>query len=146
MLFWAVFLALVAVLVAWLVREWRRRHRPPPEAVAREPSLPADIAGEIPDPDELAREGRYAEAVHAMLLRAIRELALSRPRELPPAMTSREILRDSRLADEPARELRGIVIAVEVSRFGGADVDRGDYSLVNERYLSFLTLLRGAAA
>ena len=90
----------------------RRRGRP-----TADPDLPA----------RLAAEGRYAEAIHALLLLAIQRHASRLDPPPPESATSREVLRVLPL-EGPAREaLRELVAEVELSLFGGRAVDEEGY-------------------
>lgn len=80
----------------------------------------------VDEADALAAAGRFAEAVHALLLRTIQ--ALGRHMPVPRALTSREIL-DRAGLPEAARDAFGdLVLAVELTRFGGRPADADDYA------------------
>jgi hypothetical protein len=91
---------------------------------------------DLGDPDRLAADGRYADAIHAMLLRA---LALSAGRlELtwPHSLTSREILGSASLTDQARESLNDLVTRVEIHHFGGRPPRAEDFHhcrLVYER-------------
>lgn len=72
------------------------------------------------DADELARQGRFDEAIHVLLLRTLQELARRLPERLPSSLTSREILSRVRMPDDARSALSVLVGAVEVSHFGAA--------------------------
>jgi hypothetical protein len=145
----ALFLVLIAValvlLVVWLAGAVLRRGSlvtdapeeggaPADEAPRREPTF--DEAG------KLAAEGRYAEAVHALLLTAIRHFAERSRVATEPSRTSRELVRLLPLGPETRKAFAELVRMVELSLFGGAAVGREDY----ERSLSrFQELTRRAA-
>ena len=103
-------------------------------------AVPAEVR--ISDHERLAREGRFAEAIHALLLRALRLLD---PRSaLAISLTSREIHRTAELSEGRREDLGVLVRAVEVSRFGGGDVGRSEYETCRTRFAR-LTESRGAA-
>jgi hypothetical protein len=124
-----VFLAVMLVLlVVWALPLAARRRRRE-TAGGEEAPGPAPGAGEEPLADALALagEGRYAEAVHALLLHAIRRLAARSPQPPPPSRTSRELVRLLPLAPRPRQAFAELVAAVERSLFGGAAVGREEF-------------------
>jgi hypothetical protein len=93
------------------------------------------------DADQLAREGRWTEAVHALLLAAIRRLSdeFGRPK---PSRTSRELLRQFRLDDARRDAFRGLIVTVEAAVFGGRRPDAENYQACRE----CLAVIRGTPA
>ena len=133
----------VAVLLAvvWLARRlWGRRvdAEISPDGASEEA-----IAIPIASAEALAAEGRWAEAIHALLLKTLE--ALSAAARLAPSLTSREIVARVRVAPRAREALAGLVLAVEVSRFGGAAADATDYARCLERFHQFLASYRSAA-
>jgi hypothetical protein len=128
-----VFIVLIVVVVL-LVAGWigqnvvqRRRKASGEEAAAQSAEETAVRAREpaFEEATRLAAEGRYAEAVHALLLAAIRHFA-----------------ERSRVSIQPSRTSRDLVRTVELSLFGGAPVGQEEY----ERSLArFRDLTRRAA-
>jgi len=137
--------AALALLALWAFRFWRaRRRKAAPAAV---PPSPAGGEARPPlagDAERLLAAGRYAEAVHALLLHALRQLADRFRVAIPPSRTSREILALLPLKAERREALAELVRTVERSLFGGAPVGREDY----ERSLAQagVVLDRGGAA
>ena len=92
-----------------------------------EPSTPAGTAAagnrsslSLDEADRLAREGRYAEALHMLLLDCFAQLRRLRfDAVIAPSLTSRELTRRLTLPEPSARALAAIVSAVELSHFGG---------------------------
>ena len=88
----------------------------------------------VPDPDLLARDGQFAEAIHALLLRSLvlvsRRLGLTWPRSL----TSREILHQGALPGEAREQLLKLVQRVEVHHFGGLQPQAPDFQRCREIY------------
>jgi hypothetical protein len=85
------------------------------------PWLPGDAA-------RLAGEGRYGEAIHVLLLVAIRQLGQRSPRGLEPSRTSRELIRLVPLAPDGRRSFEALVRTVELTLFGGVAAGAEDYS------------------
>ncbi len=135
----------VAVLLV-LVAVWtsRRLRRAPGDVEVREAPAPAaPVAIPIASAEALAAAGRYGAAIHALLLDTL--AALSRAARLAPSLTSREIAERVPLP-APARDaLAGLVLAVEVSHFGGAEPGEGEYRACLDRFHAFLDTYRSAA-
>jgi hypothetical protein len=92
--------------------------------------------------DRLADEGRYEEAVHALLLVAIRCLAEILPAPPGPSRTSRELLDSLPLGAHRREAFGDLVREVELSLFGGRPVGPDQYARCRG---SFDLLIAGAA-
>jgi len=119
----------IAVAV-WLARELqaRQRARAAIVAAAAKPAEPAPAAAapRVADHQRLAGEGRFAEAIHALLVAVLAAIGRAHA-GMRPAWTSREILALVKLEDGPHRALRSLVGLVEVTRFGGAPAREEEY-------------------
>jgi len=148
-----VFLAALAVVVGYaIVAGFRERGRRGRRGADEEPGDEGPEAGDgtadapsVPDHERLAGDGRFEEAIHALLLAALEVLRRAAPRELPPARTSREILRAVRLEDARREALGGLVRAVELSRFGGREAGREHYESCLASYRALVGRAGGAA-
>jgi hypothetical protein len=132
-----VFCAVMAILLfLWAVPPLaaRLRRREGAVSAAAAPLAEGAREGPLADALALAGEGRYAEAVHALLLHAIRRLAARSPQPPPPSRTSRELVRLLPLAPEARRAFAELVAAVERSLFGGAAVGREEFERSLDRY------------
>ena len=76
--------------------------------------------------EQLAREGRFAEAMHVLLFDALAALR-RRDQIFAESLTSREILRRARLSPQGQASLRDIVARVEWSHFGEHTAGVEDY-------------------
>ncbi|HEV2855197.1 MAG TPA: DUF4129 domain-containing protein [Thermoanaerobaculia bacterium] len=123
----------VVLLIVWLAavlgRRWWKRA---PEAGAAVSEVGGEGIARVREPafDEatrLAAEGRYAEAVHALLLAAIRHFAERSRVSIQPSRTSRELVRLLPLGAEAREAFSDLVRTVELSLFGGAPVEREEY-------------------
>lgn len=87
------------------------------------------LRGDLAPGDAVALAGqrRFAEAIHILLLRSLRELDESLPSPLPDSLTSREILTRLSLSRTAREALRTLVLCVETSRFGGRAPGQDDY-------------------
>lgn len=95
--------------------------------------------------DELAGQGRYAEAMHVLLLQSVGEMRLRLRVPISVALTSREILDRIALEPEAHDALSDIIGRVEISYFGTHEPGRDEYSLCRASYSTLVALLGGAA-
>lgn len=136
-----VLLVVAVVLVAvWLTGRipWRRASEQAGAAGEGGEPAPAEEQGPaFEDAGRLAAKGRYAEAIHALLLASIRYFAERSRTAVQPSRTSRELVRLLPLGAETREAFTALVRDVELSLFGGAPVSAEDY----ERSLSRFRLL-----
>jgi len=134
----------VLLVLFWLLRVILRG-RPTPTDTDETEETAAETAEREPafeDAARLAGEGRYGEAIHALLLAAIRHFAERSRVAVQPSRTSRELVRLLPLGPELREAFTELVQAVELSLFGGVAVGREEY----ERSLSrFRALTRRPA-
>jgi hypothetical protein len=139
----------VAVLQVWQgFRGYGRRAAAAPEA--RAGPGPALAAAALRRPlsaaEALAGLGRYAEAIHALLLQTLSTLVAHAEVAVPASLTSREILAKVPLADAPRQALAGIVHVAEVSHFGGRVPEQAEWLACVERFRRFTDALAPGAA
>ena len=91
----------------------------------------------LSDADAMAAEGRYAEAIHYLLLRSVGDIAERRPELLTPALTGREISVLPGLPDPARRAFAEIARVVERAVFAGRDVGASDYAACRDEYERF---------
>jgi hypothetical protein len=130
----ALALILICGLGFWLVETvaLRRRRAAAPVSAAAIDGAPADLPAQ--DADELARQGRYAEAIHALLIHSLTLLRRRFSRSMADCLTSREIVASVALP-EPARDaLDDLVARVELGHFGLYPVLRRDYDFCRDRF------------
>jgi len=70
---------------------------------------------------------------------------ITRASRLAPSLTSREIVTRVALPARAREALSGLVVAVEVSRFGGAEPGEREFQACLDRFEVFLATYRGAA-
>ena len=122
------------------------------ESWAEGEEIGADIARRDPTvvlaaADELAREGRYAEAMHVLLLRGLADIRARLDEPFADSLTSREILRSTRLPERARDSLRDVVGRVEWTYFGEYPAGREDYAACRVSFNALEQALhRGAAA
>jgi hypothetical protein len=114
----------VAVTLAFLLRRLPEaavlQAPPPPRPAERARPARPKAAGE---PEQLARAGRFAEAIHALLLRALAGVEVGER----PALTSREVLRAAKLDPDSRAALGELVRAVERTLFASRRAAAADY-------------------
>ncbi len=155
LLMWLLVGAGALLLVIFVVNEvssfgLRRRAR---SSQPEEPVTPAGTAStgngsalSLDEADRLAREGRYAEALHMLLLDCFAQLRRLRfDAVIAPSLTSRELARRLTLPDSSSRALSAIVSAVELSHFGGRMPGEDDYQRCRQDYLQIAHDSAGAA-
>jgi hypothetical protein len=133
---WVLLGAAAVLAVLWLVQAIPAGRREPPAAAAPPEKAAAPPSSQPPpgDPADLAAEGRYGEAVHALLLAAIALLARRFRLPLPPSRTSRELLSAVPLEGRAREAFAGLVQTVERSWFGGTPVGLTEYQESVERF------------
>lgn len=136
-IFWTAGGAALVAMVVMLARALANRTRAAKEVVeartvALDPARPVPAVA-FEDADRLAAEGRFAEAIHALLLRTLAALA-AQGAGLSASLTSREVVRVAPLTGEARAALAGLVDSVEVSRFGSVVPDAAEYAASRLRF------------
>lgn len=91
----------------------------------------------LEEADELARAGKFAEAVHLLLFRSIEDIQGRLENGVPGSLTAREIGGLSHLPERVRRTLSPIITIVERSFFGGRDVDETSWGEARSSYEDF---------
>lgn len=86
------------------------------------------------DADALAAEGRFREAVHALLLRAVDDIDRSMPGVVRRSLTAREIARDARLAGRVREAFVTVARINEPGWFGAKPVTQADWTRARQAY------------
>jgi hypothetical protein len=126
-----ILLAVLGVGLVWaaarLLSRWQRSPGTSMKGGAEAPVRKLAVGGPTSTADQLARAGRFAEALHALLLQAIAEL--SRRREVAGSLTTRELLRSATAAlrEEGRMALFELASSVERVHFGGHAAQAADY-------------------
>ena len=111
----------------------------------------AGEAGEAEAPEaalaaeELARQGRFVEAMHWLLLNALAEIRRRLGEPIADSLTSREILRRVRLSETGRAALRDLIARVERSYFGEHPADAADYGSCRDSFERLSAALEGEA-
>ena len=96
--------------------------------------------------DALALQGRFAEAMHVLLLHALAVIRRRLDEPFADSMTSREILRSQQLPDGLRAPLREVVGRVEWSYFGEHPAVHDDYAACRTSFTTLAQALHGGAA
>ena len=96
--------------------------------------------------DALALQGRFAEAMHVLLLHALAVIRRRLDEPFADSMTSREILRSRQLPDSLRSPLREVVGRVEWSYFGEHPAAGEDYAACRTSFATLAQVLHGGAA
>jgi hypothetical protein len=97
---------------------------------------------DVEDANRLAAEGRFGEAIHALLLATIQHFAARARMEIQPSRTSRELVRLLPLTGDSRPRFNELVMAVERTLFGGEPAGAEDFQRSLE---GFRSLVRRAA-
>lgn len=146
-LLWTVLAVAAATLLALIYMRlrhgqwrfpWSKGQRPeliPVEEEWRPEAAP--VRGWLEEADALAAQGRYAEAIHHLLLRSVEDIARRRPRLVRPALTSRELSASDGIPAAARDLFAAIARLVERSLFGGRDVGQADWDKARTAYADF---------
>ncbi len=144
---WSV-LVLAGLTLAWAIYnrlrfgQWRLklpRLAPITDVTVEEEWAPDEAPARswLQEADALAREGRYAEAIHHLLFRSIEDIAKRRPNLVRPALTSREIAGSDGIPSRARDLFAAIARLVERSLFGGRAVGEKDWLEARGAYSDF---------
>ena len=103
------------------------------------PGVPAEVTAAA---DDLARQGRFVEAMHALLLQGLADIRQRIGDRFADSLTSREILRRARLSDRGRASLRDIIARVEWTYFGENPADAADYAACRSSFSVLAAALR----
>jgi hypothetical protein len=103
---------------------------------------PAAVLGAA---DELAAAGRFVEAMHVLLLQSLADIRARLDEQFADSLTSREILRSTKLSDTGRSSLRDIVNRVEWTYFGEHPADQSDYNACRASFNALAQALHGNA-
>ena len=150
-LMWGMVIVMGVLIVFWVASEFSKyggdaELAPADESTARmQAAAEAIIDRPLEDADELARRGRFAEAIHTLLLRTLQELVRSAAVRVAPAMTSREILARVPLLADARSALADLITAVEITHFGDEPANAADYDRCRQQFHVFALAFRSLA-
>jgi hypothetical protein len=91
----------------------------------------------LEEADALAREGRFAEAIHHLLFRSIEDISRRRAALVRPALTSRELAASEGIPGTARNLFAAIAGLVERNLFGGHPVGQPDWAEARKAYSDF---------
>ena len=103
-------------------------------------------AGHYQLAEALARDGRFVEAMHELLLQALGEIRARLGDRLADSLTSREVLRKAPLTEPGKAALREIIGRVEWTYFGEHPGQRTDYLVCRDSYDRLQAVLKDMPA
>ncbi|WHO38473.1 DUF4129 domain-containing protein [Sphingobium sp. AP49] len=123
----------------WRLPNWRRRTLAEAADYQEDQWAPdaAPARAWLEEADALAGRGRYAEAVHHLLLRSVEDMARRRPQIVRPALTSRDLADAPGIPAAPRRLFGEIAGAVERSLFGGRAINAEEWGRCRAAYADF---------
>ncbi|MCB9559946.1 MAG: DUF4129 domain-containing protein [Kofleriaceae bacterium] len=149
-LMWGVLIAGLVLLAGFIARDlFKYADDPGPvtadgAVVVEAPR--AELARPLGDADELAAQGRFAEAIHTLLLRTFQELARTSAVRITPSLTSREILARIPLLGDARDALADLVAVVELTWFGDDVPGAADWDRCRGQFHRFASAYRAAPA
>jgi hypothetical protein len=96
--------------------------------------------------DQLAAEGRFVDAMHVLLLHGLATIRERLDEQFADSLTSREILRSTRLSEAGRTSLRDIVSRVELTYFGRQPAALADYVACRASFNALAQTLHGSQA
>jgi len=139
---WVILGFIVLVIVFVIVRELAgaqpaRLNRLPLAAAEADPGHAATVSEQhveawLRDADALAREGRFGEAIHMLLLAVLGRLSRRSRLVWTPATTAREIVAKAGPLGEAAQGLASLVRSSELAHFGGREAGESDFLACRE--------------
>jgi hypothetical protein len=96
--------------------------------------------------DDLARQGRFVDAMHVLLLQGLADIRRHLGEQFADSLTSREILRSTRLSEAGRGPLQDIITRVEWTYFGKYPADREDYAACRASFDALAHALHGRRA
>ena len=130
--------AALILAVLWLVRNLSSARERSQDAPGEPGSLAEEPASETwlspAEAERLAAEGRWSEAVHTLLLIAVRRLCARFSVSQASSRTSRELCLALPLQGEAREAFTSLVRTVEVSLFGGTPLGPDDWRTSLERF------------
>lgn len=124
---------LVFVLASLRPKAGALAQAPPRRGDVDAPAAPPGLTVVAGDPDELARAGRYEDAIAALLLAALREVGW-RPEGLMRSRTAREILASVGPGDARYAPLSELVSIQERVAFGGDEATEARWAAATRHY------------
>jgi hypothetical protein len=140
---WVVLIGIVAVVIFLIGREllrygWlRTRTKRVAESPVEWRPAPEVARNLLQEADALAAQGKFADAVHLLLLRSIEHINAHAPNLVKPAVTSREIGMFEQLSAAARAAFVAIARVVERVLFAGREIGAAEFAECREAYERF---------
>lgn len=119
----------------------KRKSKQQPSATLVETPLfdmqKAVVDRSLEEADALAAQGRFAEAIHLLLLVAMDRLRQELGARIAPALTGREVLQLAPVPPAVVEPLSRMVSLSEIKHFGGRNAAGPDYDQCRQDFLQF---------
>jgi hypothetical protein len=141
---WSLIGGAALLVITWVVTELSRRRgrTATADTLAVVPDAGVRVASPLADPAALAAEGRWDEAVHALLATSLALLAARAP--ISDSLTGRELVAQVSMPAPARTALSALVGHVERSLFGGSPADREIFERAARDHESFRAALAGS--
>lgn len=106
-------------------------------------AAPGSNAAAQENADDLARQGRFVEAMHLLLLQSLAEMRKRLDQRFADSLTSREILRRAPVSGPARSALGDLIEVVERAYFGDHPAGPAEYQLCRARFAALDAALRG---
>ncbi len=131
---WIAVAALLAVVLYSLRDFWWQGGRPRGEFALRPEGLAERGSAHLERAEHFAAQGAFVEAMHELLLEAVRRLSARAGHRMAASLTSREVLVAAALPAPAQSALRQIVLRVEWAYFGEHAATRADYQACRDSF------------
>lgn len=145
LLFYGICAVLVATVLFFILREFIHIRFASKKATTEEEE--EEIPLYVPDTDSarvllgdvdtLAKEGKFADAIHTLLFRSIQDIEDNRPHSIRQSFTSREIAELKILSPEARTAFSQIGRVVEEGFFGNRPLGKAEFDICREAYVQF---------
>lgn len=142
-IFWTAVAIGAAVILALIAREllghrwgWSRRRAAGEDEADWQPTAAAARAL-LEEAEQLAAQGRFAEATHLLLQRSVEDITARHPGLVRPSVTARDLAGTPALPDRARAAFAAIARVVETSLFGGREVDQAGWADCRGAYARF---------
>ncbi len=123
----------------WRWRGWRVASPAPADETEEWTPGAVPVRAWLAEADALAAQGRYAEAIHSLLLRTIEDVGGRRPELARPSLTGRELATSALLPGRVRELFETIARKVERSLFGERPIDEPEWLEARRSYSELAT-------
>jgi hypothetical protein len=137
--------AIVIIILLWTIFQHLKSPKLPGKELPEAPKPLIKTLDKIYEQSlNLAKKGRFAEAIHELLLKSLEEFQRQKKTYFPASFTSREILAKLKLGPPVEPALAFIIQKTEISIFGLYTPDESDYQDCQTKFQALLKGLSGS--